>query len=161
VVTSEKTEHDVDGLLRKNAELLSELKAARTRIAELEAERDSAQADAQVARDVMRRVQLEEPLEQALGQAFVAPWRIMRLLLDEHFDFALGEDGKPHITAKATGEAVPLTGMVAAAASIPDLAAAVRPPRGGGALGNDRGSSLANVPQQKPKPKVAQTFGLR
>jgi hypothetical protein len=50
--------------------------------------------------------------------------------------------------------------MVAAMATIPDLAAALRPPRGGGALGNDRGSSLPDVPQQR-KPKVAATFGLR
>jgi hypothetical protein len=109
----------------------------------------------------MRRVQLEEPLEQALGQAFFAPWKIMRPLLGEHFEFALGDDGKPVITARATGEAVPIGGMIAAMATIPDLAAALRPPRGGGAPGNDRGSSLSDVLQPKAKPKVAQTFGLR
>jgi hypothetical protein len=156
-----ETKHYIDGLLRKNAELLGELKAAKARIAELEAERDSARADAQTARETMRRVQLEEPLEQALAGAFTGPWKIMRPLLGEHFTFELGDDGKPAIAAKSTGEAVPLSGMIAAMATIPDLAAALRPPRGGGALGNDKGSSLADVPQPKPKPKVAATFGLR
>jgi hypothetical protein len=158
---SDKTEHDTDGLLRKNAELLGELKAAKARIAELESERDAARADAQAARETMRRVQLEEPLQQALGQAFTVPWRIMRPLLSEHFTFELCDDGRPAITAKSTGEPVPIGEMVAAMATIPDLAAALRPPRGGGALGNDKGSSLADVPQPKPKPKVAATFGLR
>jgi hypothetical protein len=161
MVTESEAKHDIDGLLRKNAELLGELKAARARIAEHESERDAARADAQTARDTMRRVQLEEPLEQALAGAFTVPWRIMRLLLGEHVDFALGDDGKPSITAKGTGEAVPLSGMIAAMATIPDLAAALRPPRGGNALGNDRGSSLPDVSQPKAKPKVAQAFGLR
>jgi hypothetical protein len=89
-MTESEAKHDIDGLLRKNAELLGELKAAKARIAELESERDAARADAQVARDTMRRVQLEEPLEQSLGQAFVAPWKIMRPLLGEHFTFELG-----------------------------------------------------------------------
>jgi hypothetical protein len=153
-MTESETKHDIDGLLRKNAELLGELKAAKARIAELESERDSARADAQVARDTMRRVQLEEPLEQALAGAFTVPWRIMRPLLGEHFTFELGDDGKPRVTAKATNEPVPLSGMIAAMATIPDLAAALRPPRGGNALGNDRGSSVPDVSQPKPKPKV-------
>ena len=156
---TEKQEHDVDGLLRKNAELLGEVKALKAKVAEIEGERDGARAEAQEARETMRRVQLDEPLEQVLGGAFVAPWRIMRPLVEEHFDAVLGEDGRPQITAKASGEAVAMGGMIAAMQAVPDLAAALRPPRGSGARGNN--GHDPHEPQAKPQAKVASPFGLR
>ena len=157
---TDKTEHDVDGLLRKNAELLGQVKTLKARVTELEAERDTAQANAQAATDTMQRVQLLEPVEQALGGAFVAPWRVMKPLLDEHFDFALGDDGKPEIKMKATGEVVAVDGMIAAMAPIPDLAAAMRPASGGGARGS--ASHLSDRESEKGKTaKVAGPFGLR
>lgn len=156
---TEKQEHDVDGLLRKNAELLGEVKGLKAKVAEIEAERDGARAEAQAAQDTMRRVQLDEPLEQAVGGAFVAPWRIMRPMIEEHFEVALGEDGKPQIKAKASGEAVALAGLLQAMQTVPDLAAAMRPPSGGGA----RGSHAGDLSERQPKaqPKVASSFGLR
>lgn len=156
---TEKQEHDVDGLLRKNAELLGEVKALKAKVAEVEAERDGARAEAQEARATVRRVQLDEPLEQALGGAFVAPWRIMRPLVEEHFEVGLGDDGKPRIAVRATGEAVALGEMIAAMMAVPDLAAALRPPSGGGARGNDRGDT--GEPKPKAQQKVASSFGLR
>jgi hypothetical protein len=154
-----EAKHDVDALLRKNAELLGELKAAKARLAEVEAEREAARGEAQAARDTMRRVQLDEPLEQALGGAFVAPWRIMRPLVEEHFEVGLDGDGKPQVVAKANGEAVPIGSMFAAVMAVPDLAAAMRPARGGGARGND--GPDPHGPQAKPQAKVASPFGLR
>lgn len=157
---TDKTEHDVDGLLRKNAELLGQLKQLKARVTEIEAERDAAQSSAQAATDTMQRVQLLEPVEHALAGAFVAPWRVMKPLLDEHFDFALGDNGKPQIKMKATGDIVAVDGMIAAMAPIPDLAAAMRPPSGGGARGT--AGSLAD--KEAPKTKaaaVAGPFGLR
>ena len=156
---TEKQEHDVDGLLRKNAELLGEVKALKAKVAEIEGERDGARAEAQEARETMRRVQLDEPLEQVLGGAFVAPWRIMRPLVEEHFEVGLGEDGRPQITAKASGEAVAMGGMIAAMMEVPDLAAALRPPRGGGAPGSN--GHDPHEPQPKAQPKVAKAFALR
>lgn len=157
---TETKDHDVDGLLRKNAELLGEVKALKARVAEIEVERDAAAADAAGARETMRRVQLEEPLEQALGGAFVAPWRIMRPLVDEHFDVDLGEDGKPQITAKADGAAVALAGLLTAMQAVPDLAAAMRPPAGAGARGNDHPQDREQG-EGPARPKVASPFGLR
>lgn len=155
-----RDEHDVDGLLRKNAELLAEVKKLKQRITDLEGERDAAEAKAEEAAQTMRRVQLDEPLEQAVGGAFVAPWRVMRPLVEEHFDVSLGEDGKPSIVRKESGEAVPLDGMLRAMQEIPDLAAAIRAPSGGGARGGKgNGERLEDAPPAKRK--VAPQYGLR
>lgn len=155
---TEKQEHDIDGLLRKNAELLGEVKALKAKVAEIEAERDGARSEAQAAQETMRRVQLEEPLERAAAPAFAVPWRIVRPLIEEHFDIALGEDGAPQITAKASGEAVPLDGLVRAAQAVPDLAVALRPISGPDVRG---GASRGRDPRPDPQPKVASPFGLR
>lgn len=155
---TEKQEHDIDGLLRKNAELLGEVKALKAKVAEIEAERDGARSEAQAAQETMRRVQLEEPLERAAAPAFAVPWRIVRPLIEEHFDIALGEDGTPQIAAKASGEAVTLDGLVRAAQAVPDLAVALRPISGPDVRGNNR---PIRDPQPKAQPKVASPFGLR
>jgi len=89
---SDGTNHDVDGLLRKNAELLAEVKGLKAKVAEVEGERDAATGDAAMAREVARQVSIERPLEGVLGGAFVAPWRVVRPLLDEHFQFELADD---------------------------------------------------------------------
>lgn len=156
-------EHDVDGLLRKNAELLAEVKTLKAKIADTEGERDSAKQAAGEAQDAMRRVAVEKPLEQALGGAFVAPWRVVRPLLDEHFAIGLGADDVPDIKTIVTegdGEAVGLTELMAQVQTIPDLAAMLRPPSGGGARGGDGRDGPATV-KTEPKEKVASTFGLR
>lgn len=156
----QKSDHDVDGLLRKNAELLGQVKTLKARIGELEAERDAAQVSAQTATETMRRVQLDDPVQQALDKAFVAPWRVMKPLLDEHFDFALGDDGKPEIKIKGNGEVVTLDGIIAAMATIPDLAAALRPPSGGGARGSGARDILPPDGHDTRR-AVASQFGLR
>lgn len=153
-------QHDIDGLLRKNAELLGELKTAKARITELEAERDGARAEAEEAAAAFRRVKLDEPLEAAIGQAFVLPWRMLRPVFDEHFDAALDDEGAPQITARATGEAVPMDALLREVQTIPDLAAALRPVSGpdvrGGGHRHLRDLDAPPAPKQ-PAPR----FGLR
>jgi cell division septum initiation protein DivIVA len=152
-----ETTHDVDGLLRKNAELLGEVKELKAKLAEVEGERDTANADAAAAKEAARQVSLEKPLESDLGGAFVAPWRVVRPLLDEHFDFAVGDDGSPSITDKK-GRAVAPGTMIAELAAIPDLAAMLRPAQGGGA----KGSGHHDRAMKPTKPEtVAPAFGLR
>jgi len=152
---------DPEGLKRKNAELLAEVKKLKGRIADLEAERDNARAKADGAQATMRRVQLDEPVEAALGNAFVAPWRVMKPLVEEHFGFDLGEDGKPVVTAKQTGEAVALDAIHAEMAAIPDLAAAMRPPSGGGAPGSEGSGREVTGDTGTKRKKVEPQLGLR
>lgn len=152
--------HDVEGLLRKNAELLGEVRALKGRVGEIERERDEALQAAEAAKDAMRRLQLEEPVEKALSGAFVAPWRVMRPLLDEHLEFALTEEGRPEITVRASGEVLPPGGLMAFVSTVPDLAAVLRPPSGGGArsVGEDAGGVAPRKPEREA---IAPKFGLR
>ncbi|HDR28854.1 hypothetical protein [Rhodovulum sp.] len=157
---NEEQGHDVHGLLRKNAELLGELKAAKAKVAELEAERDAALAKAAEAEATMRQTLLDAPVERTLGEAFSLPWRHMRPAIEEHFTFALGEDGKPVATPTDGGEPVPLDQVTRMCASIPDLAVALRPAQGGGARSS--GEHVADPDAGKPRPEsLAGPFGLR
>ncbi|WP_295047483.1 hypothetical protein [uncultured Paracoccus sp.] len=160
VVMANDGGHDVEGLLRKNAELLGEVRSLKGRIGEIERERDEALQAAETAKDAMLRLQLEEPVEQALSGAFVAPWRVMRPLLDEHLEFALTEEGRPEIKVRSSGEVLPQDGLMGFVATIPDLAAALKPPSGGGArsVGEDSGGVAPRKPEHRP---VARQFGLR
>ena len=152
--------HDIDGLLRKNGELLSEVKGLKAKLGEIEAERDTARSDADAAQAMTRSVSLERPLEAALGSAFVAPWRIVRPLLDEHFTFGLSDDGNAVVTmGNGEGETVSLAEIGSSLSTIPELAAMLRPPKGGGATGSAGGTSGHN-PEKEPR-KVASPFGLR
>lgn len=153
------TPHDVDGLLRKNAELLGEVKALKAKVAEVEGERDAAIADATAAKEAAHLVSIEKPLQAGLAGAFIAPWRVVRPLLDEHFDFATGDDGLPSIKDKQ-GSPVALDGLIAEFAGIPDLAAMLRPPQGGGARGSDLPGTGPTQDKKKPE-AVAPAFGLR
>lgn len=83
----------------------------------------------------------------------------MRPLVEEHFDIALGEDGKPQIKAKDSGEGVALGEMLGAMQAVPDLATALKPPRGGGARGSHEPSD--RDAKDRPRQKVASPFGLR
>lgn len=156
-----KTEHDVDGLLRKNAELLADIKKLKGRIAEIEGERDTAVQEAEAVRGTLHRVQLDEPIEAALADAFRLPWRIVRPLVEEHFSFELGEDGKPVVTAKETGDAVSLGEIMGEMASIPDLASAMRPPTGGGTRGREGGDGMSSTAPAPKGKTVAPGLGLR
>lgn len=152
--------HDVEGLLRKNAELLGEVRSLKGRVGEIERERDEALQAAEAANATMRRRQLEEPVEQALSGAFVAPWRVMRPLLDEHLEFVLTDEGRPEIKVRASGEVLPPDGLMGFVSTVPDLAAVLRPPSGGGArsVGEDGGGISTRKPEHRP---VAPQFGLR
>ena len=156
---SETQEHDVDGLLRKNAELLAEVKTLKSKITALEGERDTAKAEADTAQATMRKTLLDDPLERELGEAFSLPWRHMRPLVEEHFSFALGDDGKPVATPAAGGDPVVLAEVKGAFAAIPDLAVALRPAKGGGATGG--AGRHVPEPEKASREKVASPFGLR
>ena len=151
--------HDVDGLLRKNAELLSEVKAMKAKVTEVEGERDNALGEAVAAKEVARQVSIERPLEAALGSAFVAPWRVVRPLLDEHFDFALGDDGIAAIADKTGGE-LAFDKLLEQANAIPDLAVMLKPPSGGGAKASSAYHG-SEKPVEKQGTGVASPFGLR
>lgn len=155
--------HDTDGLLRKNAELLAEVKSLKGKLAEMEGERDAALQTSSEAQDAMRRVAVERPLETFLGGAFVAPWRIVRPMLDEHFVIGIGGGDEAEIktrTDDGEGEAVALNALFDHVQTIPDLAAMLRPPKGGGA-GGSWGDRISKEAQEKPRQKVASSFGLR
>jgi hypothetical protein len=156
---AETQEHDVDGLLRKNAELLAEVKGLKARITALEGERDTAKAEADTAQATMRQTLLDDPIERELGAVFSLPWRHMRPLVEEHFSFTLGDDGKPVATPAAGGDALMLESVRGAFASIPDLAVALRPAKGGGATGG--GARHVPEPEKASREKVASPFGLR
>lgn len=151
--------HDAEALIRKNAELLGEIKGLKAKIATLEQERDAALQSAETSGATMRKVLLDDPLERTLGQVFSLPWRHMRPLLEEHFEFALGDDGKPTGKAKSGGEAMTLDEVRAAFAAIPDLAVIMRPAQGGGAKGMDR--PVEHRSEKLTEAKVAPSFGLR
>lgn len=157
--TDDKTEHDVDGLLRKNAELLAEVKDLKGRLQEAEGATHAAQEAASQAQATMRTVALERPLEGTLGGAFVAPWRVVRPLLDEHLTIEMGEDHQAEIKT-ASGEAVALDDLKRHVQTIPDLAAMLKPAIGGGATGG-QDPDRATTSKPEPKPKVASPFGIR
>lgn len=157
-MTDGAKEHDVDGLLRKNAELLGEVKELKAKLAEAEGARDAALQAASAAQATMRGVALERPLEGALGGAFIAPWRVVRPLLDEHFTFGMGEGQIAEIKT-LSGEAVALEGIMGHIQAIPDLAVMLKPASGGGAVGSVRNYTIDG--KAEPKPKVASPFGIR
>lgn len=156
---SEEPKHDIDGLLRKNAELLGEVKELKAKLAEAEGATQAALQAASDAQAAMRKVALEKPLEGVLGGAFVAPWRVVRPLLDEHFTINMGADDLAEIKT-LSGEVVALDAMMQHVQTIPDLAAMLKPPSGGGASGSG-GRSFEIDRKPEPKPKVASPFGIR
>lgn len=158
---TDEPKHDVDGLLRKNAELLAEVKEMKAKLQEAEGAKQAAQEAASEAQATMRTVALERPLEGVLGCAFVAPWRVVRPLLDEHFTIEMGEGQVAEIKT-LTGEAVALDDLMQHVQTIPDLAAMLKPPSGGGAIGAGGRSRMESTEKKpEPKPKVASPFGIR
>lgn len=152
--------HDVDGLLRKNGELLSEVKTLKAKVTELEGERDGAKADAIAAQAMTRAVSIERPLEAVLGDSFVAPWRIVRPMLDEHFKFDLSDEGSAAVsTVGEETEIIRLAEIGDRIANIPDLSAMLKPAAGGGGRGST-GSGNIQTEEKKARP-VASPFGLR
>ncbi|TQM93555.1 hypothetical protein [Roseinatronobacter monicus] len=160
-MTEKPEEYDVEGLLRKNAELLNEVKELKAKLADAQGAEAAALQAVSDAQATVRKVTLETPLEGALGGCFVAPWRVVRPLLDEHFTFDMGADGVSEIKT-LSGEVVALDGLMQHVQTIPDLAAMLRPPSGGGASGgNNAGRVVRSEEKPEPKPKVASPFGIR
>ncbi len=159
---TKETEHDAEGLLRKNAELLGEVKTLKARVAEMEGDTREAQAAAEASASRLRALMLDEPLERDLAPRFVIPWRVTRPLLDEHFDFALGDDGRPVVTRKDGGVPVPFGEIFDALNTIPDLAALVRPARGAEERGSTRIPARRREEDNKQQEVAgASPFGLR
>jgi len=163
---SEKSEHDVDALLRKNAELLGQVKILKSKLAEAQGAHEAALQVASDAQATMRKVTLEKPLEAALSPCFVAPWRVVRPLLDEFFVVEDGGADGVQIQTRVDdgeGEELALDAMLRHIQTIPDLAAMLRPASGGGASGasGGRGGVVPKSDKTEPREKVASPFGLR
>lgn len=161
-MTDQKTvEEELEAVKRKNAELLGELKGLKAKIAGLEEERDAAKGRADEAEATMGRVLLEDPIEREIAPRFVVPWRVLRPLIAEHFEFALNDEGKPVATTKGDEpETLDMAGVLTAMQAIPDIAATMRLPKGDG----DRGSPPARSrppSAQNEKPNPPARFGLR
>ncbi|KIN72787.1 hypothetical protein [Sulfitobacter guttiformis] len=166
-MSDQNTEHNIEGLLRKNAELLADIKTLKGRIATLEGERDAANTARDDATANVQRVMLDEPLENTVASMFSVPWRVMRSVVEEHFKLSLDESGKPMLS-DVDGNPVSLGDRPAnftpddlrqAMMAVPDLAATMRPPSGGGAPGSNGASATATPPQKAEK--VAPRLGLR
>ena len=155
-------EDELEAVKRKNAELIGEVRGLKEKIAGLEQERDAAAGRADEAKNTMDRVLLEEPLERGIAPRFVVPWRVVRPLVAEHFDFALNDEGKPVATTKGEKpETLDLEGVLLRMNEIPDLAASMRKPMGDGSAGNT-GTRGSHAPQPKPPaPQPGPRFGLR
>lgn len=162
-MTDQKTvEEELEAVKRKNAELLGEVKGLKAKIAGLEEERDAAAGRADKAEATMGKVLLEDPIERGIAPRFVVPWRVMRPLIAEHFDFALNDEGKPMATTKGeTPETLDLEGVLTAMQAIPDLAASMRLPQGDGAKGSRSDQTGRTPPAQQEPARQTARFGLR
>ncbi|WP_312379036.1 hypothetical protein [Pseudomonas oryzihabitans] len=165
---------EIERLREKNAELLNEVKRYKTRATEAEGALDT-------ARNELTTIKLHQPVEDMLRDMFVVSPRLARLELEEHYQFALGEDGKVQVTDK---QGQPLSLLPDATSDDPNPKA--RPAAfnaedmrqafvqagkfdkilvgsratGGGASGANRSSGApakTNEPAQNPAP----AFGLR
>lgn len=86
---------------------------------------------------------------------------MVRPLLDEYFTFDAGADEGARIKTRVedgAGEVVAFDALLRHVQTIPDLAAMLRPPSGGGASG---GRAIEMQDKAKPREKVASPFGLR
>jgi len=155
---------NVDGLVRKNRELLGEVKTLRAKLVEMTAARDALSAS-------YGKVTLDQPLQEMLAKVSPFPPRFTRPMIEEHFSFVLGDDGQVQVRDK-TGQPVQVEGrealftegdMRAALAAIPEMHKIVygNQSSGGGAPGG-AGRDYQSAPKKpEPKPKVASPFGLR
>mgnify|MGYP006432063917 CR=1 FL=1 len=167
---SEETD-DMQGLIAKRDELLGEVKKLKARVAELEAERDTAKARADTAEGDLHRVKLDEPVESVLGDLFTIKLRHALPEVKDHFDFALGEDGAVHFTDKEGQPVTLVEDGREAGFNADDIRKALtehggfdeilRAPGagGGGKPPNSGGQGVSSAPQE-PK-RVAPSFGLR
>lgn len=162
-MTDQKTvEEELEAVKRKNAELLGEVKGLKAKITGLEEERDAASGRADKAEATMGKVLLEDPIERGIAPRFVVPWRVVRPLIAEHFDFALNDEGKPMATTKGeTPETLDLEGVLEAMQTIPDLAASMRLPQGDGGRAPRSDQTGRTPPAQQEPARQTARFGLR
>ena len=162
---------DIQGLIAKRDELLGEVKKLKAKVAELEAERDTANARADTAEGDLRRVRLDDPVEAMLGDLFTIKLRHALPEVRDHFDFTLGEDGAVRFTDKEGQPVTLVQDQREAGFTADDIRKALiehggfdeilRAPGvgGGGKPPNSGGQGVQSAPQ-KPE-KVAPAFGLR
>lgn len=96
---------DLSGLTAKRDELLGEVRKLKTRVTELEGERDDAAKRADEAEAEVKRVTIDEPVNSLLADLFTVPLKYVRDGLEEHFQFKPGDDGKLQFLT-ATGDPV-------------------------------------------------------
>ncbi len=151
---------DTAALLAKRDQLLGELKALKTRLAETEAECDAWKGKATTADDRLRRFKIDDPLEDLASHMFGIPTRFAVQMLRDHFAFELGEDGQVTVRDKAGAE-LPFTAeaIATAAEAVPELAEHFRKAEGpapGGGSRRPRGTRAS-----APAKPVSPALGLR
>ena len=85
--TDQAEAQNTDGLVRKNRELLGEVKTLRAKLSEVTAERDALAAS-------YGKVTLDQPLSEMLAKVSPFPPRFTRPMVEEHFSFVLGDDSQ-------------------------------------------------------------------
>lgn len=165
---SEQEQVDLSGLTAKRDELLGEVRKLKSRVVELEGERDVAVKRAEEAEADVKRVTIDEPVNSLLADLFTVPLKYVREGLGEHFQFKPGDDGKMQFLT-ADGEPVKIDDRPAEFTQ-DDVYKVVRGlgqfdevlrgtlSSGGGAPGGGK----AAINQEAPRaPRVAPRLGLR
>lgn len=168
--TQTETPADLSGLTAKRDELLAQVKALKARLAEVEAERDGAQAAAAEAEARFNAAVIDRPVDAVLADLFLVPLRHVKPEIEAHFAFGVGDEGAIRVLDQ-DGNPVMLEGREAQCApadmlkllrGIGTLDEVLRGTlaSGGGAVATGASGAMVSRKQETPR-KVASPFGLR